>query len=406
MNILNKIKSLSVWLKNNGYIKEAQELEEIDIEEWKEPWHEEAAKEFGADPITEEEYYSKEISPQKLDATRYDVSVPEVVYLKIMEKEKFQPSSAGGKSLLGVGVMGKVFRGIFNSQPVAAKIIIEGTYDSDTFQENEYENWKIILEAKQKMPEKLKKHIPNIYHMNSGTININEFKEEEISKLDRMYEVDSSVPISYSIIIMEELNKLSERMRELFRGYGQESERQKMRLLKDDDYLFTVSKNIKNALEERFNYLSVNENDIFKILYDNLKSDAPDVRDPKWNEVTSNVSKLIYNLIEKQSERASDSSYDIERIVAGTLRSAIRPRMGVPREWRHYDKTDPEGVGEHIGHSALRSMPETENLMETLETLAVDFNLGWKDFHANNVLMGNDGNFKIIDVGLYEDIHQ
>ena len=67
--MLTNLKQLVSWLSYHGLHKEAQHLETV-VEEnpwltndpWDETWNEEAIKEFGENPISEEEYVEQNFS--------------------------------------------------------------------------------------------------------------------------------------------------------------------------------------------------------------------------------------------------------------------------------------------------------------------------------------------------------
>lgn len=190
--MIEKLQKLSMWLKNNNLFSYSQKV--MEIKDWDEPWHEEAVKEFGDEPISEDEYLEKEIS-QKIDRKDYkrlkyihydfEIDITE----KILEENKIHLVSVGEKpALINGGYNGKVFRVIYRGKAAVAKV----TLADDGY---EVTKWRYLLNNSKTLSPEVKKHIPEIHGLITDSITF-------------MNRYDREQTIRYFIIIMEELYPL------------------------------------------------------------------------------------------------------------------------------------------------------------------------------------------------------
>jgi serine/threonine protein kinase len=107
---------------------------------------EEAAKEFGSEPISEEEYLESVSLDPEFGRQKY--------ILTWLNKHGIKIFNTGKKGWLGQGSNGIVYNGIVDGKDCVVKVSDE---DSDC------ENWNKILKIKDGMPEELKRHIPEVY---------------------------------------------------------------------------------------------------------------------------------------------------------------------------------------------------------------------------------------------------
>ena len=355
---MNLLQHLNLWLQSHNLYKEADEVKELT--EYEEPWYEEAVTEFGSEPITEEEYIDQNFPPK----------LPEhdETYKAILQKENFKPLDTGTQPVLaGSGVFGKVFRGIYQGKPAVAKISLDSKDRDD-----EVDNWRAILQAYKSMPKELQKHIPTVYATKKGSID----------------------DIGYQFVVMEELKPLSKHLMQTIELTGKTAQQNINRLLKDENYLYQIAQLILKGLRINYEFQhntalqAITASDIFKMLYE--------------------LGTLVYNsenYIASELSSKLATKYQLDKLTArkikisifGSIVNAFGSAKPLPRG---LETSRPE----HSDYTPYwENIPETQNLMKMLKVLYQSFNISYGDLHYNNIMMGNDGNLKIIDVGRYTD---
>lgn len=388
--LLNK---LSNWLQHHGFIKEAQAIKELPTSEpgeYAEPWHEEAVKEFGAEPISEDEYAEQQFGaglreimpPNKFD--QEETVLPEELLKRIADQENFKILQIGGRSsFVGMGEYGAVIRGIYNGKPVVAKIIS----NLDFKKSEEGDNWRRILKAAKNFPPELQKHIPHIYAIKNNYI------EDPLKPED---------PISYEMIVMEELYPLNKSMSDILNIYTSiENPKEKGKLvkledeisdlLKDDDYLYKISDIITSGIKSYFG-LDTNFQDLKSIEIFNLISNLK----PLGLYSTQKISKEIFRYLVRKYDLKSDDGVRFEKSDDGiSFHDYIYSIL--------IDLIKPDSIPMYKGYPTdfWKALPETSYFYQTLQKLSDDYGIDWGDVHRNNIMLDRDGNLKIIDVGLY-----
>jgi len=384
---MNELISLSYWLRTNGYIKFSQIVDELS--EYEEPWHEEAVKEFGDKQISEEEYFDENISDKDVDP-KSGKPKKEKRAEDLLRENGFEPHAFGSSdyAYIGQGAYGIVFAGIYKGTDAVAKVVIN---DHEMPDDQEVENWIEILKAKDAMPPELSKHIPDIYELKKGGT-------EEGNE--------------YQIVIMERLEPLSPEMLEILNGSGQQefyNARKETNLLKDDQYVFRLSKDISKIISKiamfRESFKDITANDIMKeiMAIERLNYDGFNKITKVMSHYFASINKVeeIYN---KESgnenlyfDTAEEYFYDLISFVIKKYSN----KYSFPRDrykMYYHDKYRP---GDEADSKFWQEQPETSGLFKMLDSLYKNFEISWSDVHNNNIMQDKDGNLKIIDVGLY-----
>jgi hypothetical protein len=370
---------LKKWLIKNNYHKISQEIK--DLEEYAEPWHQEVIEElnkkdeeslknledkFKSSPkdLKEslDEFY-KNVDQSYVRVTN-DIEI-EIIH-NILEKENFKPLYLNANLVAGKGTYGLVLKGVYQGNQAVIKIEI-GLQDRPP--DREINNWEKILNVKNMMPNDLRKHIPNIYKLNSGVI------DKELLK-------HSYRDVYYTVIIMEELFKISKDMDEFLNGFSKRFIGQMVnQILDNPELIVEVSKKIYDELNGDNRPSDFNINNIFKIIYTNLENAS------NLHKLITKIVSNIFNLLDPNN-KISDRNMLV-------LRGSIRDEIG---------KLLNNFPSDEEYHSLIwEKIPETKTLMEALKFLKQNTGLSWFDQHTGNIMMDRDGNLKIIDVGLWKN---
>lgn len=361
---MKKLFILSSMLRKLGEANYSDDIEEL-------------AREFGGEPISEEEWLSEELSePIKgfyeggkdyYGEVKEDVHVDEYRFIDAIFKENgISLVSAGGReAFLGHGAFGKVFRAVWKGKPVAVKVSADKLGRGD-----EVNVWKKILDVKAGMPDNLSKHIPEIYFLKSGKLNGG----------------------FYELIIMEELKPLDENLISKFTG----------------DYLDNKEETIYTDLE-RVLMQVIRGLKSWGYEYNVGTEDVIKIKDKFYQK--ENIS-LLLNIIKssKDSKEASkkvinelikiikDMGYDVAKtkefyhLMLGYISHSFTGGLSMPMD---------SGDSLWLDSKMEDFPPETKSLAEALRYLEEN-KVYWGDLHEYNVMVGGDGNLKIIDVGLYD----
>lgn len=352
-----KLLNLIQWLKAANLPEETEEVE--DLSEYAEPWHEEAVKEFPEippEPVTED--YLEKVHPiqsEELKTKFYTDPEEEALrrdqVFEIARDENFKILDIGSKDIIaGQGAYGVVLRGVYRGKPAVAKIILgnEGRF--------EVQNWKTILEAARQIP-KIRPHVPKIYKLN--------------------YEADPET--AYGIVIMEELRPLNQQFREIIRGGGMLD----LSIMKDEDYLWKFAQDLAEFLSNQ-DGISIDPTILFKWIY---QIDFASLQDTMGTDETLEV---IGNYLETKLNQTGNHvylSYLLEFLYSKLVHAYF-----------------PSSYSGKKSLDLFQQVPETAGYANALVTLLDDFGLGWDDVRGCNMMLGTDGNLKIIDPGIYQRI--
>lgn len=367
MTHLNRLSSLLLRL---GLSKEAAELMHLaPPPEMSEEDMAEAAKEFGSDTISEEEYLESIVIEPKIskhDLHHVDELADEkmMATFEILKQNGIQPLVAGKKNILGTGSFGVVIRGVYSGKPVVVKISFSGDKDNYFYQElsNDVANWKRILALRPSMPPEIKKHIPEIYLLNKGVI------------------VHNGIPDDYQIVVMEELKKLPRNLLSaVYDNVGG---------ISNNEILRRFLINLNNELFKTYGLNPIPVARVVKAIIMNSPSMEPALIQKEvidWinneNRQINNDFKLINKVKETISSLIANDKYLDDRGVKDFDGSAIPARA-----------TEDSGL--------LNPVEEIEWFYKTLLWLA-DHGVNWADMKPDNIMVGSDGNMKIVDVGAF-----
>ncbi len=345
------LKFLSKWLQKNNFNKEAQQIDEL--EKQYPPDHE------FLNPSKEIEDYIQGLDD---DEEYLDLTIDQdnlKTFQAILKKENFHPISTGDQNaLIGSGMQGAIFQGIFENHPAVAKVIIQ---DGEL---GEVNTWDMIFDNFDQIPENAKKHLPIIYSMNQD-------------ELPNPYDPTDLIP--YDIIIMEKLYPLSKQM---ILNMAGKNKQYLNHLLKDENYLFEISKILIKNLHKNPKFGTalgdINANQILKwIIQSNEKS--PD-----------KLADFIQNKISQQHPEISElKGPGLHHLIFHSLNIAFKPdQYGWPGDIYEHRQS-----GFYVDQ-----IPETKSffeLMKFIESLGIK----WDDLHANNIMADQNGNLKLIDLG-------
>jgi len=381
----NYIKKLSIWLLQNNLTKLSQEVDALS--EWDQDYYDEVAEELGSEPETEEGFRERTEDTSLLEFEDLEDKEDYASYIGIMKQEGFKPVafSDSGSSFLGGGAFGNVFSGVYQGKQAAAKVIMK-IDDRAIDDDDEVNNWKKIYQGSANFPPDLKKHIPIIYKANKGHYEGKEYDVFFDSK-------PRDVSYDYEIIIMEQLYPLSHELREAIRGSNLEGMR---KIINDEEYLYKVAQSVSDSLKQI--NIEVSPQKIHKIILDFGPVDFE-------YQTAKKLAQTIYHKIDKFSWNANE--YTIYNAIYMSLKPNLEPYLyNRPKDWNFAYQRDLDGSLERRQRYShyWESAPETTKYMETLTKILTDLNIGWNDVHNNNILMGADGNLKIVDVGLYKQL--
>lgn len=386
--MISKISTLLLSLANLGLSYERRQLIRLATELPNVPkdW-EEAAEEFGSEPISEDEYLDK-VAPKpvlssKLQGVKTARKQEDIVY-DLLTKYNVRPVSAGQIDIIGAGCFGFVIRAVYSGKPVVAKIAIA---EAGKVISRDVLNWKKILDIKRTMPDNLKKHIPEVYLVVEES-----FDNSGASILGQLFAMFRYKPgWSFQLIVMEELKPLAGDMAGVLSGYKISPSTINVRL----DHLLSKI----NSLLVKFNLMPMTADD----LHDTIKGiKLRDISRP--GKAPTRAGQAVYV-----------TTYDIVNVVMShVILTNKLSDVEVARLKRYEFRVLLEDITKEVFDWDEISFPidskdsathyqseDTSGLLETVKYLRSN-GINWGDLHANNVMLGQDGNIKITDVGHFE----
>lgn len=392
--IVEHLIQLSQWLALQKFAAEQEKTEELT--EYVEPWHEESVKEFGEEPISEDEYISREHSDLELEdiPTEYEYKnlINTELIRRIFERHQIHPVSVSGQPAnLGRGLFGKVYRVIYRNRAAVAKIALQTEYLKTHYRGefDEIGRWQVILAGirDHKFTAEEEKHFPKVYDL-----------------IDDIIEVVEGVDVYYQVIVMEELFPINQELEAAFSAHHPG------KILKDEDFLYEVAKNLTDTIAQFINFYfdpgsdtkflrAISIPEVFKILYQNLTK--------LTNEAIINTSYALstYFQTEVALLNLKMTEGDFTETFKNRMPHKIIEALTDYLKFNQYESDFPFPGDYDESPNAItlwEHQPETKTFTQALQTLMTDLRLGWKDLHPKNIMMDRDGNLKIIDVGLYE----
>ncbi len=347
-----RIDRLSSLLSSLGLTKESAQVLKIPTGEMSEEDLDEAISEFGEPPDEEEELLKKTPVPPKLSGVPDEDVKNEV--MKMLVGKGIYPVVAGDKDVLGSGRLGSVIRVIYNGKPAVAKISIHQGDDGSL--NNDIPSWAKILALFPSMPEEVKKHIPEVYFTDFGSF------ETGYDYLDE-----------YDIIVMEELKKIPTTLIDVMQGRNL-PKHTTQKALRD----FIINFNNTLGVQYGLNVVPVQE------FVDSV---------PYFYATKDGIAWILLQRIMKDnlglgSDKALDIHEDIKEQLLFNKYFEHSLRKKFPRS-AHFD-----------GEEEYQGIDELESFIAALRWLK-GHGVNWGDMHSGNVMLGNDGNLKIMDVGAY-----
>ncbi len=362
--MITALLKLKNWLISQALDEEAGILQ--DLSEYTEPWHEEAVQEFGSEPVSEEDYLEQFREPS---GVVYSDPARTQTYESILKKEKFTPISGSRKvPYLSAGAYGVVFRGIYQGQPAVAKIIVGNQGDQ------EIKVWEKILESKDKLSPEFQKHIPQIYALLEG-----EIKDKYADQL------------RYQMVVMEELKPLNSQISSVVKSKENSNKKEVIKsILKNEEYLWQAALDLSKEANEFFQKEILEPGTVLKFLLEYQYQEEEDDDIPNLEPLIEKIFQYYQDKFQIQGREASQLKDLISDYITNYI--SIYPIYS----------QFPTSEKNLYGDVYFENLPETQSLLATLKMLSENFGISWKDLHSKNMMLGQDGNLKFIDVGLYE----
>ena len=343
-----------------GLTKYAQETKKLS-EEYDEPWHEEAVREFGSEPISEEEYAEQNIYDKSIDISTMDSYFADLLN-DLLEIHNIKIISEGGKSYIGEGSYGTVYSVIYNGINCAMKV-----YPSD--EANDGDAWNKIFERTKNAPNKFNKYLPIIY-LNDERGGI------EILIMEKLYRIPSNL-----------------RLIQAYENYYLSNDNIERLILKIENMTESAIPHL-NMLLESFDIdktitaeMLPHEEELRGILYDSRDKIKISNRERLLEKIINRYMRLILKNI-------GTINLKNESIIAeyfySNLRSIFDSTVKFPTTYEDILQMSDENIP-----------PGLTNYYKFLVDM---YNVGikWHDLHDDNIMVDKDDNIKIIDVGLFK----
>jgi serine/threonine protein kinase len=348
------IYSLNIALRKYCGIDISEELKGLS-EDYDEPWHEEAVKEFGSEPISEEEYAEQNIYQKKINTHFFELR-SQIDHL--IDKHNIKLISEGIKDNIGVGAYGIVYSVIYNGKNCAMKVYqSEWSDDADI--------WINIFEKTKNASPEFKKYLPTIY-------------------LHDKYN-------GASIMIMEKLRPMPKSIRFVHNHKNCYLSDENIK----DIVLELLAYNDTKMLDmKRYTYIPIQNKDDFFPGEDQivmvLSKFKNDEKVFKLSSVKESINDLYRNHLNKNS---SLLSYDKKDIMSSVDDAAY----GILYKVAAFPTSSREIRGRKTNSISPRLIDFFEFLKE-LTSLGITFG----DLHSDNIMIGENDHFKIIDVGMFK----
>jgi len=307
---------------------------------------EEAAEEFGSEPISEEEYI-KSVAPEpEFGRQKY--------ILEWLNSNGIQLINSGNSGIFSSGIHADVFNGLCDGQDCIVKIFKQMTHSMD------FDNWQAIFKLESEMPYEVSKHIPKIYK----TLKLSG-KEIEDSiyavAMERLYPIHSDL----KYLIADGWSDFYYSDRLLSNIYKP--------ALDENIY------NIMNDIYKNFKEL-INKEELI-----NLKSLIDEYYYSNKNNIIS-IEKLARFLA--------------TNIFAGKNKFYLKDLYnGINVILKKYSEKIPySSEFNNNNHDKIKLIKPFYNALKWLESNGIS----WGDLHDNNIMMDKEGTLKIMDIGSFK----
>ena len=307
---------------------------------------EEAAEEFGSEPVSEEEYL-KSVAPEpEFGRQKY--------ILEWLKSNGIQLISSGGFGVFSSGDYAEVFNGVCDGQDCVVKILTqrEGSMDFD--------NWQAILNLESKMPYEVARHIPKIYKtikLSGGRIRIPTYA----IAMERLYPIHSDL----KYLIAD--------------GWSNYYYSDKL-----------LSNIYKPALEEN----------IYNIMNDIYKSFKELISKNKLANLKSLIDEFYYSNANNIIPIDRLSYFISINIFKGKSKSYFRRLYDgiIAILKKHSEKIPYSSEFNNDNHDEIKLIKPFYNALKWLESNGIS----WGDLHDNNIMMDKEGTLKIMDIGSFK----
>lgn len=411
--MVNILKKLSSDLKNLGYT-DASSMVDMTKEDFEDKYKEEI-DELGSGPISEPEYLGKNIAsppPSKDSSSTLDHQMR--AYHKILDDVNFKPIQLNNFETIeiGKGFYGTVFSGIYNGKDAAIKIELdpEGSTEIDA--------WNKIISIKNFLPDKFKKYIPDVYLLKRGRLDTSDdLDSETLNSLDE--EELMSYQLDYSAVVMERLYPSRKNLASLFDtqrdgdlGYAKSS-------FTSFNGWSKVSDDIYKILSERFynkyfSYSKILSKGHFKNLYPlganiSEKPQLAYILSKKIADLVIGDGKIYYDKFKNDrgayAEFIHEIGEDIYKDLVVSFEIFTSKVSSFPAGYSSISDESYNMYGEledNFDKSFWKDEPNLGGLYEFLRYLATEYKILFEDLHGGNIMQNKDGQFKIIDLGLWD----
>lgn len=396
------IKKLAEELERLGYPDVSSKLDHLS-ESFEDRYSEEI-EEFGSEPISEREYLRENISARPPDENSpIPADLQMRMYHKILDDIGFEPVQLTNfcSIEIGKGCYGTVFSGIYDGKDAAVKI------DLEPEQSTEIQAWQKIIDIKQNLPEKFKKYIPGIYALVKN------------KKINLGGQEDPDKDLNYSAVIMERLYPSDKNILSLLKidkdGH--------LGIVTDSFTSFSGWAKVSDAIYNRltrgyynkdFSYKKIVSKEHFKNLYPidiDIKS-----KEQLASALAQKIQKLIladgkfyYQKFRGDRDAYLEFSHNLLEDVTLDIMSCFKNfKANLEYFPINYDDFNQEEYNEYgelepgFNKRIWGEEPNLRGLYEFLSYLAERHNIIFQDMHDKNIMQNLDGDFKIIDLGLWD----
>jgi len=307
---------------------------------------EEAAQEFGSEPISEEEYL-KSVAPEpEFGRQKY--------ILDWLSSNGIRLIKSGDLDIFSSGDYADVFNGVCDGKDCVVKIFTQRGGSMD------FDNWQAILNLKSEMPYEVAKHIPKIY------------------KTLKLSGVKIRIP-TYAIA-MERLYPIHPDLKYLIAdGWG------------NAFYSDRLSSNIyKPALDEN----------IYNIMNDIYKQFKKLINNEQLKSLKSLIDEFYYSYADNIIPINKLSHFIAVNIFKGKNKAYLKPLYnGITSILQKYSEKIPySSEFNNDNHNEIKLIKPFYNALKWLDSNGIS----WGDLHDGNIMMDKDGTLKIMDIGSFE----
>ncbi len=346
LTILAKnLSSLQLYKEASDVIK----LKSLEHPDWKDEWEE------------PKDYSPEEIAPQGLPSG--EIGSPESKINEILKDLHITIISGEKNEPLGSGAHGKVYRSIYNGKPSVAKIQVYSANSPRPYA-HDVESWKKLMSIWDKVPDFVRKHIPEVLLAKDGSFYVDSLKYIDGPKVE--YE--------YQIMVMEELRPISEKLKFSIEGNGWSRN-------KDSAWLWEEElENLYQKMLEKFtekNFDPPTRGEIRKIILEDIKHG-----ESINSRLTRMVDRKLGNPFKTHDPDKIEVYFELSDYISDLSNRFSR---SIPR-WKQK-------------HDLPRYVPPDVQSFSTAIDWLRDNGMSAEDILGDNVMIDGSGTLKIADLG-------